>query len=149
MNYRVIVIALSLMCLISCKPDQSGRLIPDLDQRTHDDSVRQKAEKEMKFKLETRFSLLDSVAGFEKEVTSIGLKLHGIESELELQKGKLAGLMEFKLFRSENKHKEQISEQKRVINVLEDDLIKFNDLKMNLQIRLEYFENEIRRTREE
>lgn len=149
MSYRILVIAFVLICIISCKPDRSGRLIPELDQRMHDDSVKYKAEQDMKIKLETKFSLLDSISSIEKEISSIGLKLDALETELVLKKNKLAGIKEFKLFRSENKREQQVAEQLRIISILEDKLIKFRDVKMNLQIRLDDYEGEIRRIKEQ
>jgi hypothetical protein len=149
MSYRILIIVFFILFISSCKHDRNGRLIPDLDQRVHDDSVKQRAEQDMKFKLETTYSLRDSIAGIELEISSIRLKLIDKETELAAQNEKMANITEFQLFRSKSKREEQITNQQKIISKVEDDLNKLNDVKMNLEIRVDDYKTQILRTREE
>ena len=148
MNYRIIPAILILIAFAACNQGQNNRLIPDLERRSHDDSIKQQAVEEMKSILESKFALTDSANRIEQEVSALEHDLVNVKAEIAVQNDKLNKIKEFRLLRSSGKRESQIREAEIVINTLSNESIRLQNLILNLQIRLDNFNREIRNSSE-
>jgi len=141
MTLRITFLAGILVVLVACNPGRNDRLIKEVDQRAHDDSLKHESDK--KHSDEIKSAISDSISGIQKEVSFLEKELINVKAELEVQKDKLPRIKAFKFLRSTKERESQIRQQVKIISSLEDKSIQMQDRILNLQIRLDNFQREI------
>jgi predicted RNase H-like nuclease (RuvC/YqgF family) len=146
MNCKLFLfLLLGLTAIVACGPSKSDRLIQEMQQRAHDDSVRKSAEEEMKKKLEMKAALTDSVSGIKDEISSMKEALGDLKAECEVQKDKLGKIKEFQFLRSRDEREAQIRDKVREIDDLENLILEIENKVVNRQVQLDYFISELQK----
>lgn len=145
MKSQTILLLLFLAIITSCGPNKSDKLIQEAEKRAHDDSVKRVAENEMKLKLEKKYAISDSIVRIESEITIAKQAIGNAKAEYEVQSDKLSSIKGFKFLRSRGDREAQIRDQVKVIYDLESMKNELVNKLINLQVKLDYFNSEIRK----
>ncbi len=145
MNRGILLLFIIMASITACGPSKSDRLIQELNQKEHDDSVKRVAEDEMKHKIEMRFALNDSIKRDKIEISNLKKSIDNAKSEFEVQTDKLARIKEFKFLRASSEREREIRNQVDVINKVESLKDELANKLVNLQVKLDYFNSEVQK----
>jgi len=144
MNFKFIFFAIILTSITACGPSQKEILVREAEQKAHDDSIKHVAKEEMKYKLEQKFAISDSIKRIETEVLKLKQAIFDAKAEYEIRNERLASIKEFQLLRSRNRKESEIRDQVKVLYNLENLKSELANKLVNLQVRLDFFNSEIR-----
>ncbi len=142
MTSKLAIVLLILLVFSACKPGQQESIIKSAEQNAHKDSVRRNAEK--KVELEIKQAIADSVNRIEKDITDVKRAIGQAKAEYQVQTDKLGKIKKFKLLRNKEEREMQIRAQSDVLYRLESRISELEYQLVNLQVRLDYFNSQIR-----
>ncbi len=106
------------------------------------DSIRRNAEK--KVELEIKQAIADSLNRIEKDIADVKQAIGHAKAEYQVQTDKLGKIRKFKLLRNKEEREMQIRAQSDVLYKPESRISELEYQLVNLQVRLDYFNSEIR-----
>jgi hypothetical protein len=146
MTSRLSIPVLILLILSSCGPGQQGSLIEEAEKNAFNDSIKRNAE--MRLLQETESTIMDSLTKIEQEIALTEKSIGKAKADYEIQLDKLAKIKKFKLFRNKAERETQIREQSDVLYKHEKLKSELEYKLVNLQVKLDYYNTQLREVRE-
>lgn len=146
MTSRLSIPVLILLILSSCGPGQQGSLIEEAEKNAFNDSIKRNAE--MRLLQETELTIMDSLTKIQQEIALTEKSIGRAKAEYEIQLDKLAKIKKFKLFRNKAEREIQIRDQSDVLYKHEKLKSELEYKLVNLQVKLDYYNAQLREVRE-
>lgn len=140
------MLVLIFLTFSSCGPGQQGSLIKEAEKNAYNDSIKRNAE--MRLLQETESTILDSLSRIEQEIALTEKSIGKAKADYEIQLDKLAKIKKFKLFRNKAERETQIREQSDVLYKYEKLKSELEYKLVNLQVKLDYYNAQLREVRE-
>lgn len=102
----------------------------------------------MRLLQETESTIIDSLTRIEQEIALTEKSIGKAKAEYEIQLDKLAKIKKFKLFRNKEEREIQIREQSDVLYKYEKLKSELEYKLVNLQVKLDYYNAQLREVRE-